>query len=395
MVVFVSTPLGMLLTAPTRKLTMKSFAQLCRTSVICVALVSVCGPLWAQIRIGQSTALTGPAAVGGKENLQGAKLYLDAVNAKGGVNGQKIELITIDDKLDVSQTKTNIQSLIQEKNVMALFLVRGTPNCEAIIPLLNEHKIPLIAPATGAAVFHKPLQPYIFNVRATYQREVERAIEHLNLIGISRIALLHANDSFGSDAAKGAAKGFANIKKEAVFSGIFDKAKPEFTAPMAEIAKANAQAVLLIGAAQTVAEGVAVLRKTGSRAQVVTLSNNASMGFIKALGEHHRGIVISQVFPDERSVSSLLIKEAQQLAKAAGLTGVSPSMVEGFAGAKVLVEALKRAGKTPTRASITAALNSIQKFDLGSLEISYSEQDHTGLDFVDLSIVNAQGKFLR
>jgi branched-chain amino acid transport system substrate-binding protein len=395
MMLCISMPLGMLLTVETRKLTMKLFAQLCRNSVVCITLAGACGPLWAQIRIGQSTSLSGPSSPGAKENVQGANLYLNAVNAKGGVNGQKIELITLDDKLDAAQTKANVQILIQEKNVVALFLVRGTPNCQGIIPLLNEHKISLIAPATGAAILHEPLQPYIFNVRAPYQKEVERAIEHLSLIGLTRIALIHTNDSFGADAAAGAAKGFERVKKESVFTASFDRTKPDFTVPMAEVVKANAQAVLLIGAAQTVAEGIATLRKAGSKAQVVTLSNNASQGFIKALGENSRGVVITQVYPDERNVSSLLIKEAQGIAKAAGLPGVSPSMMEGFAGAKVLVEALKRAGKTPTRASVTAALNGLKKFDLGGLEIKYSEQNHSGLDFVDLSIVNGQGKFLR
>ena len=55
-------------------------------------------------------------------------------------------------------------------------LYRGTPLTQAIMPLLTEHKVPLVAPSTGAMVLHKPVHPWLFNVRATYQREAERAM---------------------------------------------------------------------------------------------------------------------------------------------------------------------------------------------------------------------------
>ena len=70
-------------------------------------------------------------------------------------------------------------------------------------------------------------------------------------------------------------------------------------------------------------------------------------------------------------------------------------MMEGFAGAKVLVEGLRRAGPNPTGVSLTAALNGLKNFDLGGMELSYGPADHTGLDFVDLSIVGADGRFAR
>ena len=70
-------------------------------------------------------------------------------------------------------------------------------------------------------------------------------------------------------------------------------------------------------------------------------------------------------------------------------------MLEGFAAAKVLVEGLKRAGAKPTREKIQAALESIRKFDIGGLEVNYSPEDHTGLDFADLSIIGTDGKFRR
>jgi ABC-type branched-subunit amino acid transport system substrate-binding protein len=70
-------------------------------------------------------------------------------------------------------------------------------------------------------------------------------------------------------------------------------------------------------------------------------------------------------------------------------------MLEGFAAAKVLVEALKRSGPSPTRAKLQASLDNMKKYDMGGLEISFSPTDHTGLDFADLSIISSDGKFKR
>ena len=90
-----------------------------------------------------------------------------------------------------------------------------------------------------------------------------------------------------------------------------------------------------------------------------------------------------------------MVKEAQDLARAQGLGDISPAMLEGFAAAKVLVEGLKRAGPKPSREKIQAVLEGLRKFDLGGLEVSYSPEDHTGLDFADLSIIGTDGKFRR
>jgi ABC-type branched-subunit amino acid transport system substrate-binding protein len=125
----------------------------------------------------------------------------------------------------------------------------------------------------------------------------------------------------------------------------------------------------------------------------VTLSNNASGGFITSLGSNGRGVIVTQVFP--RSLDYAFVKEFSDLARAKGVGEASPAMLEGFAAAKVLVEALNRTGGKPTRERLQAALDSLGKFDLGGLEVSYSPTDHTGLDFADLSIITADGKFRR
>lgn len=360
-----------------------------------LALAAALGTGHAQIVIGQTAGFSGAVAAGVQETTEGAKLYFDHVNARGGVNGQKIELVSMDDKFDPKLAAENARTLIEEKNVAAMFLTRGTPHTEAIIPLLDKHGVALVGPSTGAMVLHQPVRKNVFNVRATYQREAEKAITHLASMGITRIGVVLADDSFGADGLTGAQKGLAAAKLKPVVLEKFDRAKPDFSAIAPKVVQSQAQAVLMIASGTAVVDGYAAFRAAGSGTQIVTLSNNASSGFAKSLGSNGRGVIVTQVFPNERSLNFPLVREALDMAKAKGGKEVSPAMLEGFAAAKVLVEGLRRAGPKPSRDKIQSALEGLSKFDLGGLEISYSPEDHTGLDFADLSIIGSDGRFMR
>ena len=353
------------------------------------------GVAHAQLRIGQPAGLSGAVADGVKETTDGVRLYIDEVNARGGVNGEKIELISVDDKFDPKVTVEVARQLITEQKVLTLFHNRGTPHSQARLPLLAQYRVPLVGPSTGAMVLHEPVNPWVFNVRATYQREAAKAIEHLTSIGFTRIAVLQTDDSFGADSAAGAQKGFDQVGQKPLLLIKFPRDKPDFTTPAKELAEAQAQAVMVIGSAGNLVNAVKALRAAGSSAQVVTLSNNASAGFIKLVGEHARGVIVTQVFSNERRIASPLIKDARKLTMAKGLDEVSPAMMEGYAAAKVLVEGLRRAGPKPTPKGLRDALEGIRSFDIGGLTVSYSATDHTGLDFADLFIIDAQGRFRR
>jgi branched-chain amino acid transport system substrate-binding protein len=364
-----------------------------RAALMGLWLASSCLYANAQLKIGQTVGVTGAVAATVKEASLGAQLYLDAVNAKGGIGGEKIELITLDDKFDTQLTLANAKELIESRGVLALFMTRGTPHTEGIIPLLDQHGVALLAPSTGAMVLHQPLKKHVFNVRATYQREAERAVAHLAATGVSRMAIIHVDDSFGADGLEGTQKGLTAAKLSAVAVAKFDRSKPDFSQIAPSIAKLAPQAVMIVGSGTAVVDAIKALRDAGSTAQLVTLSNNASSGFVKLLGDQARGVIVSQVLP--QSPNYAVVQEASSLARAKDILDVSPAMLEGFVSAKVLVEALRRASPKPTRDKVQAALEGITRFDLGGLSLSFSTTDHTGLDFADLSIITAAGKFRR
>lgn len=372
-----------------------SLRQLARSSLLFAALSAGLFATSAQAdyAVGQTAGHTGQVAASVGEATQGAKIYFDIVNASGGINGQKVNLVSLDDKFDPKLAAANAKQLI-DQGVIALFLNRGTPHTQAIMPLLTEYKVPLVGPSTGAMVLHKPVHPWLFNVRATYQREAERAIEHLSLIGMERIAIVQVDDSFGDDAVQGAMAGLTKTNKKPVAHEKYDRAKPDFGPIVPRLMEKQPQAVLFIGSGTAVVAGMKAVRAAGSSAQLVTLSNNASAGFIKDLGPIGYGVIVSQVFPYERSIAKPIIKEAAEAAHKAGVE-LTPTIVEGYVSAKVLVEGLKRAGKQPTRQSLREALDNMTHFDVGGIEVGYSPKDHSGLDYVDLAIIDQAGKFRR
>jgi ABC-type branched-subunit amino acid transport system substrate-binding protein len=348
-----------------------------------------------KILIGQTAGHSGTVAGGVKETTDGARLYINYVNANGGVHGRKIELVSMDDKFDPKLAAANAKTLIEDKKVFALFLNRGTPHSEAILPLLKQHGVPLIGPSTGADILHTPVNPYVFNVRAKYQLEAERGIVQLSAMGMSRIAVIHVNDSFGKDALAGAMKGFAaaNIKPVGIYS--YDRTTGKVDEAVKSAVKSDAQATILIGSGANVADMVAQVRAAKSGMQLITLSNNSSSSFVKSLGDNARGVIVTQVFPNPSMATTGLALQMKKMSRDSTPIALSHQAMEGFASAKILVEGLKRAGKNPTRASFLAGLEQLRDFDLGGLSVSYSPSDHTGTEYVELSMITRNGEFLQ
>lgn len=344
-------------------------------------------------RIGNSGPSSGANSATMLELLAGARLYFDAVNAEGGIKGRKVQLIQMDDNFEVPRTVRNVEKLIGEERVDALLLVRGTPHNEAILPLIERAGVPLIAPSTGAMVLHKPVKPLVFNVRTAYRAEAHKLAAVLASVGRKRIALIHVADSFGEDVAQGFLAGLAERKLAPVAVTTFDRKAVDVDRAAAEVKRAEPDTIVMVGAGQAVVAGIQALRALDVKVPVATLSNNASSGFVKALGANAPGVMVTQVFPDERRADIPLTSEASRLARKAN-TPLTPAMMEGFAAAKVTVEALRRCAGACSRADLVRSLDTLD-IDLGGMKLAFSPTHHTGLDFTDLSIVDRTGAFRR
>jgi branched-chain amino acid transport system substrate-binding protein len=347
------------------------------------------------IVIGQSAGFTGSVAGTVKELTAGALAYFDWVNAKGGVHGRKIVLESMDDGFDPKKSPEVFRKLIEEKNVFAMFLSRGTPTNEAAYPVLEKAKVPLIGPSTGAQSMYNPPRKYLFPVRASYHSETFKMVPQLVNMGITRIALMYVEDSFGKDGLAGVQQAMKEANLTPVAIGTHARGTIKVEAAVATIAKAEPQAIIMVTVLDAGVEFVKQMRRTGRNPVFLTLSNNSSNAFIRNLGNDGWGVAVSQVSPYPFSRTAPITREFHDVIK--GRKDVAPSYasMEGFISAKVLVEGLKRAGKQPTREKLVSALESLNRFDLGGIDVTYGPDSRIGVNFIDITIISKTGTFVR
>jgi ABC-type branched-subunit amino acid transport system substrate-binding protein len=347
------------------------------------------------IIIGQVAGFTGSVAGTVKELTAGAKVYFDHINAKGGIHGRKIVLESADDGFDPKKSPEAFKKLIEEKNVFAMFLSRGTPTNEAAYPVLEAAKVPLIGPSTGAMSMYDPPRRYMFPVRASYHSETFKIVPQLVNMGINRIALLYVDDSFGKDALAGVQQALKDNKLTAVAVASHARGSVNLGEAVMTIGKADPQAVIMLTVADAGVAFVKQMKATGRSPTFLTLSNNSSNTFIKNLGEDGWGVAVSQVSPYPFSGTAPITKEFLDLVKGKADVAPSYSSMEGFIAAKVLVEGLRRAGPRPTREKLIAGLESMKGFDLGGLDVTYGPNLRTGTTYIDITIISKNGKFVR
>lgn len=347
------------------------------------------------IVLGQSVALTGPAAALGVEMRNGAKVYFDYVNSKGGVHGRKIQLVTLDDGYEPARTVPNTKKLIEEYKVFALFGYVGTPTSSAVLPLFTEARVPFFGAFTGAELLRQPFNRYIFNVRASYYDETEKIVEQLVSTGSRNIAVFYQDDAYGQAGLKGVELAMARRNLKISTTATVERNTLKVERAVKTINAAQPDAVVMISAYKSCGEFIRQMKKQGSAAQFYNVSFVGSQALADDLGSEGVGVAISQVMPFPWGGDMPIIREYQSLMLRAGNKQFTFSTVEGFIAAKAFVEGLRRAGRDLTRERLIAALEKMNDVDLGGFYVGFTPTNHNASKFVDLTIIAHDGKFLR
>jgi branched-chain amino acid transport system substrate-binding protein len=347
------------------------------------------------IVIGQSAAFSGGNAPIVVELTAGAQAYFDLVNAQGGVHGRKIRLESLDDAFDAKRTVQNTKALVQEKKVFCLFLYRGTPQVEAVIPLLEQFKIPLVGPSTGAQSMYLPAKRYLFPVRASYHSETEEIVNHLVTTGMKKIAIIRDDSSFGQDGYSGFEEALKRRGISPYAVATFPRGTVQVDDAVNKLSDSQPQAVLIVASPNSAAAFVKKMKAARDDVLLFALSNVSSDSFVKEVGSTGYGVVVAQVAPAPDAFDAEVSRELQHLVKANPKVPLSYSALEGFISAKVLVEGLRRAGQSLTREKFVAALEHMQRFDAGDVSVSYGPSMRGGSNYVELTIIGRGGKFIR
>jgi ABC-type branched-subunit amino acid transport system substrate-binding protein len=353
------------------------------------------GVTYDRILLGQAAVFSGPAAQLGIQMRNGIRAYFDYINAKGGVHGRKLELITEDDRYEQSVAPSASKKLIEEHRVFALLGYVGTPTGVAHLPVVTQAKVPLVGMFTGAEVLRVPFNRYVFHVRASYYDETEKIVEQVLSTGGQKIAVFYQDDAYGEAGRKGTELALERRKMKIHSTGTVERNTVRVEQAAKTIHTSQPDAVVMVSAYTSIAAFVREMQKLGSGATFYNVSFVGSKALADALGKDGVGVAISQVVPFPWGTAVPVVKEYQQLAKKAGYTDYNFSALEGFLCAKVMVEGLRRAGKSPTRDGLVEALEKMNDADLGGFYISYSPTNRAGSKFVDLTIISRDSKFLR
>ena len=366
-------------------------------SALCFAFAGAAlaqGVTDSQVVLGQSVALSGPAQQLGLDMQLGATLYFNKVNAAGGVNGRKIVLKTLDDGYEATRAADNTKKLINDERVFALFGYVGTPTSAASLPIFTEAKVPFVGPFTGAELLRNPVNPLIFNVRASYYDETEAIVQHLTAMSVNRIAVFYQNDAYGQAGLAGVERALKKRNLEIVAKGTVERNTVDVKKAVADINKANPQAVVMISAYKSCAAYIKETRNAGQNPTFWNVSFVGSKALAKELDKEGRGVQISQVVPFPWDPSVPIVKEYQR-AMADAKAEVGFGTLEGYIAAKVMTEGLRRAGRKLTRESFVHAMEGIQDYDVGGFKVSYGPGNRSGSKFVDLTIISKDQKFVR
>ncbi|GHE98985.1 ABC transporter substrate-binding protein [Thalassotalea profundi] len=326
-----------------------------------------------------SSALTGPAASLGIKLNQGANLYFDKINQLGGINGQHVKLIMLDDGYEPFKTYQNTKKVLESDELFALFNYVGTPTSHAIIPLLKKYEPLLLTPFSGADFLRIPVKPNIFNLRASYFQEAQAQINYLiNTVKVKNIALMVQADEFGDAVEAGYLKVLKQYGLKPVVTTRYRRNTEDIELSLDIFSQHLIDAVAFVGTYEPFARLINLASSKGFSPYFSTVSFISSQDLFNKIKVPAR-VLVTEVFPDPKNCELLLCEEFRLDAKAANLKGFDRIVFEGYSNAKLFSKVAMQCANSLTKACYINKLNRFFE-SLGGLKVRFTENDHQGLE---------------
>ena len=373
---------------------MKTFQALAQTLIVAALLLagtqgrSQDGVSKTAIVLGQSLALTGPGSTLAQPFHRGAKMYFDRVNAAGGINGRKIELVTLDDQGNPVNTLANTKKLLNQ-GVLSLFGYYGSPQVTAAYPLIKDGDVLLFAPMSAADEFRGGMYTNIYSLRPGYSEEAAAITRHAATLGTRKLAILHASDGESLAALESAERTMTSMGANLLIKSAISSGSVANSVDKAMAAKP--ESILVISDYSVAAKVVRDLRAKGFRGPIYGFSNTGESLLAEQLGPTGAGVVVVRVVPKSDGSRVAVVRELQADADAAKLGKTNVYMLEGYIAARVYAEALRRIPKDPTRAKLKKAIEGLHEVSVGGFRVHFTE-DRVASKLVELSLIDSQGR---
>ena len=371
-------------------------------AAIALSAAVLAGPAFAEdgvsadtIVFGQAAVLEGPASALGVGMRTGLQAAFDEVNAKGGVHGRKLQLISENDGYEPDRAIAATKKLIEDNKVFALIGAVGTPTTAATVPIAQTKGVPFIGPFSGAAFLRAPDLHNVVNIRASYAAEAEAWIKHLTEdLRVRSIAIFYQDDAFGRDGLAGVKAALDKRHMELTAEGTFERNTRAVGSALRTLKRTEPEAVVMVGTYGPCAEFIKLAHKSGFDPIFVNISFVGASSLAKELGPEGKGVIVSQVvpFPWDASVKVVADYQAAEMALDSNLKPDFVSL-EGYLSGRLVAAALEMAGPTPTRAEMLRLINDVGRFDVSGDVMTFGPKTQDLPPKVFLTVIQPDGTF--
>jgi branched-chain amino acid transport system substrate-binding protein len=357
-----------------------------------------------EIKLGQTSPYSGPASA--YSVIAKAQLaYFKMINDQGGINGRKINLISIDDAYSPAKTVEQTRKLVEQEEVAAILNPLGTPTGLAVRKYLNDKKIPQLFVGAGATLWgdHEHF-PYSIGFQASYQAETAVYAKYvLTKKPDAKIALFYQNDDAGKDYGNGFKKGLGpdNVKKMVVAEATYESTDPTIDSQIVKLKASGADVLFMHAIPKQAAQAIRKIGEIGWKPDMFFLAATSTSitSVLKPAGfDHSKGIISSYSFKDPNDPQWQKDKDVQDWAEF--MKKYFPDgniqdqlIVYGYVVAEATVEVLKQCGDTLTGENImkqAANLDIAVPMMLPGIKLKTSPTDYFPVEAMRLERFNGE-----
>lgn len=354
------------------------------------ALTLAGGPALAAdpIKIGAYVSATGPNAFLGDPELKTLKLYVDAINANGGIKGHKLELVAYDDGGDATQARSFALRLVKQDQAAVVLGGTNTGTTMAAVPVFQDEEIPFISLA-GAIVITSPVKAWVFKVPATDRIAAERSLRHMKARGITKVGMLNGSDGYGQSGREQTLQAAKDVGVQIVADEVYAPTDTDMTAQLTRIRNAGAQAILNFGVGASPSIIARNVKQLGLTQALYLSPAVASRAFLENTGAAAEGvhIPVSAVLlagklppnhPQAKVAEDFKATYEAKLNEPASYgAGIAYDALKIATGA---IERVLDAGKAPTPENIRAEIEKTSQYVGLNGVVNMTPKDHMGLD---------------
>ncbi len=350
----------------------------------------------AQIKIGAVLSVTGPASFLGDPEKKTLEMYVNEINAKGGVNGQKLQLVIYDDAGSADNARTFATRLVEEDKIVAMVGGSTTGATLAMIPVFEDAKIPFISLA-GAIQIVEPVRKWVFKTPHTDKMACEKIFADLKSRKLTTIALISGTDAFGKSMRDQCVAVASKAGISLALEESYGPRDSDMTPQLTNIRnKAGVQAVVNTGFGQGPAIVTRNYRQLGITLPLYQSHGVASKQFIELAGPAAEGVrlpaaalLIADKLPASDPQKPVVVNYSRTYQQKSG-QAVSTFGGHAYDGLMILVEAMQRA-KSADSSKVRDEIERTKGYIGTGGIVNMSPTDHMGLSLSAFHVLEIKG----